>query len=616
MLPHCCFDRYLPQESPYDRAHRTPPAAGTRAAGVRSKFWTPVGRTLRVCFLDGDAAVQQKVIRFANEWTAVANLQFAFDDTAEADPVAEIRISFQQPGSWSYIGADALGVPAHEPTMNLGWLTRGTPNDEVRRVVLHEFGHALGLIHEHQNPAAAIPWNRAAVYDYYAGPPNHWTPEQVEINLFKTYDAVSTQYSAFDPHSIMLYPIPPEFTAGGFSVGWNQTLSATDKAFIAACYPFPHTPASSPDSAQPATLATPAPSVTERFIIPALRNQPFTDTHQAPPNMQRLHWNESPYDFPAALKAEVLRRLEGAKWSEYPPKMRPFDLIARLAAKHKVAPEGVVISNGSSDVLRIVMSAVLQPGDQMVTVTPTFYAYKLWGERLGATVHEIALMPDDGFALPVDALLHQVRATNAKLIVLATPNNPTGKAYPLAALQRLVQGCEALLVIDEAYAEFCNQDLRPLLELSDRVIFLRTFSKAFSMAGVRLGYALCAPALGVELQKATTVFTLNLFAETVATVALENEAYFQVGVARIVAAREAFAQALATLPGVAVFPSDANFLLIRLDRPARPVAQQLMTQDRLLVGALGDPGMEHCLRISVGTASQNEALLAALRSYL
>ncbi|MEZ4728378.1 MAG: aminotransferase class I/II-fold pyridoxal phosphate-dependent enzyme [Caldilineaceae bacterium] len=481
--------------------------------------------------------------------------------------------------------------------------------------MLHEFGHALGLIHEHQNPAAAIPWNRAAVYDYYA--------DRLTTGRRTGWNSTSSKpMTRQAPNIRRLTPIQscstpsPEFTEGGFSVGWNQTLSETDKAFIAACYPFPHTPASTSDSAQPAALAAPAPSVAERFIIPVLRTQPFTDTHQAPPNTQRLHWNESPYDFPAALKAEVLRRLEGAKWSEYPPKMRPFDLSAGLAAKYKVAPESVVVSNGSSDVLRIVMTSVLQRDDQMVTVTPTFYAYKLWGERLGATVHEIALAPDDGFALPVDALLHQVHATNAKLILLATPNNPTGKAYPLAALQQLVQGCEALLVIDEAYAEFCNQDLRPLLELSDRVVLLRTFSKAFSMAGVRLGYALCAPALGVELQKATTVFTLNLFAETVATVALENEAYFQAGVARIVAAREAFAQALATLPCVTLFPSDANFLLIRLDRPARPVAQQLMTQDRLLVGALGDPGLEHYLRISVGTASQNEALVAALRSYL
>lgn len=607
----CCLDRYLPGESPYE-LNQPGVSSATRAAAMRSKIWEPAGRTLRVRFLDGEPTLQQKVIRFAQEWSAYANLQFDFGDHARA----EIRISFQWPGSWSFIGTDALGVLEPEPTMNFGWLHPGTPNDEVRRVVLHEFGHALGLIHEHQNPAATIPWNRAAVYDYYAGPPNNWTAEQVEVNLFQTYAAELTQHSAFDPHSIMLYPIPAEFTEGGFSVGLNQTLSTLDRAYIGAWYPFPPTVAATPEAeAAPVTTAPPA-SVAERFIVPSLRNQPFVDLHQVPPNVQRLHWNESPFDFPAALKAEVLRRLERAKWSEYPPKMRPYDLIARLAAKHNVPSESVVLSNGSSDVLRIVMTAVLQPGDVLLTVTPTFYAYKLWGDRLGAKVHEVALSPANDFALPVDRLITLAQLCHAKLIVLATPNNPTGTAYPPTALRSLVNESDALLLIDEAYAEFCGQDLQPLLAKNERVILLRTFSKAFSMAGVRLGYALCTPALGVEFQKATTVFTLNLFAETVATVALENEAYFQAQVSRIGAERQALALALGTIPGVEVLPSAANFLLIRLDRPARPLAQQLLAQERLLVGALGDPGMEHYLRISVGTAPQNEALVAAVRRYL
>jgi len=233
MIHQCCFDRYLPNESPYELAQPGVPKE-RRAAALRNKFWEPVGRTLRVRFLDGEPAVQQKVARFAQEWSQVANLCFDFGN----HPTAEIRISFQLPGSWSFIGNDALGVPAHEPTMNFGWLSPATPNDEVRQVVLHEFGHALGLIHEHQNPAAAIPWNRAAVTDYYSGPPNQWTPEQAEVNLFQTYDAKLTQHSAFDPQSIMLYPIPEEFTEGGFSVGWNATLSALDRAFVAAWYPY------------------------------------------------------------------------------------------------------------------------------------------------------------------------------------------------------------------------------------------------------------------------------------------------------------------------------------------------------------------------------------------
>jgi len=247
-----CLDRTLPVELMFqasraaigenpDNAPALP--RGSRLPGVfmdsplalaalTGKLWKP-GRTLRVRFLDGDPAVQKRIEPFAQEWSKYANLKFVFGN----DPNAEIRISFSQAGSWSYIGTDALTIPKTQPTMNFGWLTPSTPNDEYSRVVVHEFGHAIGCIHEHQNPSTNIPWNTAAVYDYYAGPPNHWSKEQVDINLFTRYGADITQFSAFDRDSIMLYPIPNDFTVGDFEVGWNSVLSKTDRDYVATLYP-------------------------------------------------------------------------------------------------------------------------------------------------------------------------------------------------------------------------------------------------------------------------------------------------------------------------------------------------------------------------------------------
>ena len=201
-------------------------------AAITGKLWQP-GRVLRVRFLDGDPQVQARIAPFAQQWSAFANVTFQFGN----DPDAEIRISFQNQGSWSYIGTDALVIPKSQPTMNFGWLTLATTNDEYQRVVTHEFGHALGCIHEHQNPANNIPWDRDAVYRYYQGPPNYWSREQVDVNLFTRYEADITQFSAFDPQSIMLYPIPNEFTIGDFEVGWNKAISPTDKQFITTLYP-------------------------------------------------------------------------------------------------------------------------------------------------------------------------------------------------------------------------------------------------------------------------------------------------------------------------------------------------------------------------------------------
>jgi hypothetical protein len=201
-------------------------------AGVTGKKWQN-GKRLRARFLDGTPSVQQRVEDHARRWSDYANVTVEFG----TDPDAEIRISFAQEGSWSYLGTTALVIDKAEPTMNFGWLEEDTPDEEYERVVVHEFGHALFCIHEHQNPVTSIPWDKEAVYRYYMGPPNNWTKEQVDQNLFARYSKDITQFSAFDPKSIMLYPIPNEFTIGDFEVGFNSTLSDTDKSFIATVYP-------------------------------------------------------------------------------------------------------------------------------------------------------------------------------------------------------------------------------------------------------------------------------------------------------------------------------------------------------------------------------------------
>ncbi len=203
-------------------------------AALTGKLWKP-GRVLRVRFLDGDPRIADRCIPLAKTWEKYANLKFEFG----SDPNAEIRVSFKYRGSWSFVGTDCLAVPQDEPTVNFGWLDSDTPQDEYARVVVHEFGHTLAMIHEHQNPSATIPWNKKAVYDYYQGAPNYWTHEQVDINVFTRYSADLTKFSEYDPASIMLYPIPAQFlTDPSFEVGWNKVPSETDKKYAGILYPF------------------------------------------------------------------------------------------------------------------------------------------------------------------------------------------------------------------------------------------------------------------------------------------------------------------------------------------------------------------------------------------
>jgi hypothetical protein len=201
------------------------------AAIWRDKKWEN-GKKIRVKFLDGNDFVKTKVISNAVQWTRFANLDFEF-----VDGDAEVRISFLEEGSWSYIGTDCLSITEQDkPTMNFGWFNDNTPDIEFSRTTLHEFGHAIGLIHEHQSPDANIPWDRTAVYSYYLRT-NGWIRDEVDNNIFAIYDNTTITNSDFDRNSIMLYPIDEELTHNRYFVGMNSFLSKKDIEYVRLWYP-------------------------------------------------------------------------------------------------------------------------------------------------------------------------------------------------------------------------------------------------------------------------------------------------------------------------------------------------------------------------------------------
>lgn len=223
--PKVCFDRYLPP-NPYqpqaatDARKLASASPAVRAAILFAKRW-PNNSTLRVRFMGGTAAQQKIVKDFAPKWSDHANIRFDFNNA----PNAEIRISFDpSDGAWSYLGKDCLGIPLNQATMNLGWQDEG--------VVLHEFGHTLGLIHEHQNPVGGIQWNRDNVIRDLSGSPNFWDLETIEHNMFKKYENAQINGTSLDKLSIMLYSIPKTWTLDGFHSEPNEVLSAMDKSFI------------------------------------------------------------------------------------------------------------------------------------------------------------------------------------------------------------------------------------------------------------------------------------------------------------------------------------------------------------------------------------------------
>ncbi len=233
-----CYDRLPPQElfRPQRRVRRR---NILRAVFEWRKMWIN-GSHLGVRFLDGTPAQQAVARQQALWWTPHANLTFDFNNA----PDAQIRIAFNPAdGAWSYVGTDCTKVPRDQPTMNLGFLDGGTAG--------HEFGHAIGLGHEHQNPRGGIQWNEAVVIRDLSGPPNYWSVEQTRHNVLEKYAADQIRGTDFDPDSIMLYFFPDSWVKDGNGTKANEVLSAMDGAFIGSKDAYPRT------GVEPAAGATP-----------------------------------------------------------------------------------------------------------------------------------------------------------------------------------------------------------------------------------------------------------------------------------------------------------------------------------------------------------------------
>jgi len=227
--PKVCIDRILPRD--LMRLQMTKPVRSgiRRAISPIGKTWMN-GSSLRVRFLGGSPTEQAVAKEQAGWWAAVANLKFEFTNALNA----EIRITFDQnDGAWSYVGTDCRSIPLDQPTMNLGFLDGGT--------AAHEFGHTIGLAHEHQNPAGGIQWNEAVVIREAAKSPNFWDEATTRHNILRKYSANQINGTAFDPDSIMLYFFPASWTLNGIGTKANEVLSAMDKAFVAGAKMYPKT---------------------------------------------------------------------------------------------------------------------------------------------------------------------------------------------------------------------------------------------------------------------------------------------------------------------------------------------------------------------------------------
>jgi histidinol-phosphate aminotransferase len=350
------------------------------------------------------------------------------------------------------------------------------------------------------------------------------------------------------------------------------------------------------------------------LIKSSVRNQ-AAYTLAAPTARRKLNQNESPFDFPPELKRQVLERVAAQPWQRY-PEFAPPELLALLADHYGWVADGVLVGNGSNELIQSTLSVTLGAGDRVVAPSPTFSLYRLLTAVLGG--HYVPVPLGDGFVFDVDSLIDAAQRENARVVVLNSPNNPTGSALPEGAVERILSQTEALVVCDEAYQDFGGPSAIRLLAHSSRLVVLRTFSKAFGLAGLRFGLALAHPAVTREIAKGKLPYNVNVVTLAAARTALDHAPMLTARTGQVIAVRDRFVAQLGKASGLKVYPTAANFVLIRsLSLPAKELFRRLLDDYGILVRDVSDSAhLSECLRISIGTSEDMDAVIDALQEIL
>jgi histidinol-phosphate aminotransferase len=321
----------------------------------------------------------------------------------------------------------------------------------------------------------------------------------------------------------------------------------------------------------------------------------------------KLNSNENPYP-PSPKALQVLREIDGEMLRRYPdPTAKNFRLAASKVLG--VPDDWIAVGNGSDDLLNLIVRAVGEPGKQVVCPSPTYVLYQTLSQIQDTDFVEVPY-PED-YQLPVELLI----AAKGAVTFVASPNSPSGTAISVADLEKLARELSGILVIDEAYVDFAEENALELAKRYGNVIVLRTLSKGYSLAGLRLGFCIANPKLLAELNKVKDSYNVDAIAYAVAASAIVDRDYKIANAEKIKASREKLAISFKEL-GFQVWPSQTNFLLVRPPQGDAERIYQTLKVRGILIRYFNQPRLTDKLRITVGTEEQNQILVKTLKEIL
>jgi histidinol-phosphate aminotransferase len=345
-------------------------------------------------------------------------------------------------------------------------------------------------------------------------------------------------------------------------------------------------------------------------IKPSVRQlQAYSLKHLEAP--VKINQNENPFDMPEVIKSEVSRIISEKPWSRYPPFI-PSTLVSKLAKFSGWRSDGILVGNGSNELIEAVLMVTVEKGTRVVIPQPTFTLYKLLTTILGGESEAVLLT--ENLEFHVQRLL--VATRRADVTIICSPNNPTGSLMSLSDLKEILKASPGLVLVDEAYHEFSGQTVLPLLDEFNNLIVLRTFSKAMAMAGLRVGYLLAHSELVQEISKAKLPYNLNIFSMAAAEAALEHFHLLQPQISLLIQERERVYTRMQTIPGLKAYPSRANFVAFETVLNPMEVFDALYNQGVLVRDISRYPMLDKFLRVSIGSPAENDRFLTAIERTL
>jgi len=325
----------------------------------------------------------------------------------------------------------------------------------------------------------------------------------------------------------------------------------------------------------------------------------------------KLNQNESPYDVPEDLKEEIIKKIKTTDWNRYPSRTA-IPLVKAISVYTNFPEEGIVAANASNEILQAVFQAICDAGDKVVAISPGFAIYPYLSKIMDLNLAEVPLLED--FSFDIKEIIN--KGKDAKMVILALPNNPTGTTISIDKIEEIAKNINGIFVVDEAYFEFSKKTAISLLDKYNNIIIIRTLSKAFGLAGLRLGYLLTNTEIAGAVQKAKLPFSVGIFGQIAGEVLLKKNEYIKDIVKKIMDEKEKVFPELTEIPTIVPIPSYTNFILFKTEKISGKELFDEMYRKGVLLRFFDTPRLKNTLRVTIGKPEQNKTFLNTLKEVL